>query len=562
MFLLLALGRAGPGNDRKTLEARIMAIEKTEKRQDCSLGAELGAGAPETIPDAVIQQVEAQIGSTHAARMAKLKAWFEAGINPYRVTRFLRSHDAAGLQAHYAGLAPGEKTGDVVTIAGRIMIIRNSGMFIVIQDASGRIQTFNDVKNLAPERLEQLHRFDLGDIVGVRGVVRRTPRGELTIDVEEYLLIAKSLEPLPEKYHGIADPELEVRERHKSIVSDDEVRKRLVNRSRIVSAIRRTLEEDGFLEVETPSLHAIAGGAAAKPFVTHHNALDTDFCLRIAPELYLKRLIASGISDKIFEIGKNFRNEGLSFKHNPEFTSMEAYVAYANYEDMIVLTEKLVAAAVRKANDGKTVVSYKGVEIDFTGPWPRKSMTELVREHTGVDFAGIMDAAQAREAARKIGVETGKGDGWGKVVEAVFSARVEGKIVQPIHVTSIPAEISPLAKPNPEDPRFAERFETYVAGYEIANAFSELNDPFIQHRFFKAQAMQHKAGDEEATLPDDDYVRVLEFGLPATGGLGIGIDRLVMLLTDARHIRQVILFPTLRPDNNPQASICATIDPL
>ena len=351
---------------------------------------------------------------------------------------------------------------------------------------------------------------------------------------------------MPEKYHGLADIELRYRQRYLDLIMNPQSRETLRRRSRIVAAMRAWLIERGYLEVETPMLHTIPGGAAARPFVTHHNTLDIDLYLRIAPELHLKRLVVGGLADKVFEINRCFRNEGLSPRHNPEFTSLELYEAYSDYTGMMALTEQIVAH-VAEAATGGLKISYGGTEIDLTPPWPRRSMAELVLEATGVDFLAIADAAAARDAARHLGVAIAGNENWGQALEAVFGARVEDRLIQPTHVTGFPRDISPLAKADPNDPRLVERFETYVYGWEIANAFSELNDPLDQRARFEAQMMARAAGDEEAQPLDEDYVTALEYGLPPCGGLGIGIDRLVMLLTDSPSIRDVIAFPTLRP---------------
>jgi lysyl-tRNA synthetase class 2 len=359
-------------------------------------------------------------------------------------------------------------------------------------------------------------------------------------------VLAKALLPLPEKFHGLTDVETRSRQRYLDLIMNPESRETLRRRSRIVAALRRHLDAQGFLEVETPMLHAIAGGASAKPFITHHNALDIDLYLRIAPELHLKRLVVGGLSDKVFEINRCFRNEGLSPRHNPEFTSLELYEAYVDYTAMMTLTEALVQAAAQAVQDG-TRIAYQGREIDLAGPWPRRSMCELVAEATGVDFLALADAGAAHRAARSLGVEVETGSGWGHAVEAVFAAKVEDGLVQPTHVTGFPRDISPLAKADRTDPRLTERFETYINGWEVANAFSELTDPQDQLARFEAQMAARAKGDEEAQMLDADYVAALEYGLPPTGGLGIGIDRLVMLLTDSPSIRDVIAFPTMRP---------------
>ncbi len=480
-----------------------------------------------------------------AARIGKLESLKAQGIDPYPYG-FARTHEAAELERLYAGLAAGADTGERACVAGRIRAIRNSGMFIDLHDASGKIQIFCHRDNLSPEGLAAVRLLDIGDLIGVEGPVRRTPRGELTVNATTFTVLAKTLRPLPEKYHGLADVELRYRQRYLDLIMNPESRETLRRRSRIVAAIRSYLTERGYLEVETPMLHTIPGGASAKPFVTHHNALDMDLYLRIAPELHLKRLLVGGLADKVFEINRNFRNEGISPRHNPEFTMLELYEAYVDFTAMMRLTEELVTA-VAEAVLGTLRVDYGGTLIDLSPPWPRRSMAELVRVATGVDFLAFEDAAAARNAAAAVGAALTGAENWGQALEAAFAARVEATLIQPIHVTGFPRDISPLAKADRADPRLVERFETYIYGWEITNAFSELTDPQDQRARFEAQMRARAAGDEEAQPLDEDYVTALEYGLPPCGGLGIGIDRLVMLLTDSPSIRDVIAFPTLRP---------------
>jgi lysyl-tRNA synthetase class 2 len=480
-----------------------------------------------------------------AARLEKLSALRELGVEPYPYG-FERTAEAKALEERYAALPAGETTGDRVAVAGRIRAYRNSGLFIDLHDTSGKIQVFCHKDFLKPEQLAVVRLLDLGDIIGVEGVIRRTPRGELTVNATKIEVLAKALLPLPEKYHGLADLETRYRQRYLDLIMNPESRETLRRRSRIVAVMRRLLTERGFLEVETPMLHVIPGGAAAKPFVTHHNALDMALYLRVAPELHLKRLLAGGLSDKLFEINRNFRNEGLSPRHNPEFTSLELYQAYVDYREMMALTESLIVAIAREVL-GQTRIRYGEREIELAAPWARKSMAALVREATGVDFLTISGDAEARQAARRLGAEVAESAGWGRALEAAFAARVEEKLVQPIHVTGFPREISPLAKTDRDDPRLTERFETYINGWEVANAFSEINDPLDQRARFEAQLKERERGDEEAHLFDEDFVTALEYGMPPAGGLGIGIDRLVMLLTDSPSIRDVIAFPTMRP---------------
>src|SRR6266571_1593562 len=479
-------------------------------------------------------------------RLDKLETLRGMGIDPYPVS-FSRSNQASELDERYTTLAVGAETNDQVRVAGRIRAMRNNGMFIDLHDASGKIQIFSHKDFLAPDALALLRLFDIGDLIGVEGRVRRTARGELTVNATVLTLLAKALRPLPEKYHGLADIELRYRQRYLDLIMNPESRETLRRRSRIIAELRAYLLANDYLEVETPMLHAIPGGAAARPFVTHHNALDIELYLRVAPELHLKRLVVGGLGDKIFEINRCFRNEGLSPRHNPEFTSLELYEAYADYSDMMAIIEALAAAAAIAAGDAMQI-TYGGTAIDLTPPWPRRSMAELVKEKTGIDFIAIDDATAAVAAARSTGAEIASKASWGHALEAAFAHRVEATLIQPTHVTDFPRDISPLAKAHRGgDPRLVERFETYVNGWEIANAFSELTDPRDQRARFEAQMQARAAGDEEAQMLDEDYVTALEYGLPPTGGLGIGIDRLVMLLTDSPSIRDVIAFPTLRP---------------
>jgi lysyl-tRNA synthetase class 2 len=478
-------------------------------------------------------------------RLDKLETLRGLGIDPYPVS-FSRTHQAAELDQRYGELAAGAETNDSIRLAGRIRAVRNSGMFIDLHDTSGKIQIFSHKDFLSPEDLALLRLLDIGDLIGVEGRVRRTPRGELTVNATALTLLAKALRPLPEKYHGLADIELRYRQRYLDLIMNPQSRETLRRRSQIVAAMRAWLLARDYLEVETPMLHTIPGGAAARPFVTHHNALDIELYLRIAPELHLKRLVVGGLSDKVFEINRCFRNEGLSPRHNPEFTTLELYEAYTDYTGMMNLTEEIVAH-VAQAAAGGLHVQYGGTAIDLTPPWPRRSMAELVLEATGTDFLSLTDAASARDAARHLGCALSGTESWGQALEAAFAARVEDTLIQPVHVTGFPRDISPLAKADREDPRLVERFESYVYGWEIANAFSELNDPLDQRARFEAQMLARAAGDDEAQPLDEDYVVALEYGLPPCGGLGLGIDRLVMLLTDSPSIRDVIAFPTLRP---------------
>ena len=480
-----------------------------------------------------------------AVRINKLESLKAQGIDPYPYG-FERTHEAAELERLYSGLAAGAETGERVCVAGRIRAVRNNGMFIDLHDATGKVQIFCHRDNLSLEALAIVRLLDIGDLIGVEGLVRRTSRGELTVNATAIAVLAKTLRPLPEKYHGLADVELRYRQRYLDLIMNEESRETLRRRSRIVAAMRDHLVERGYLEVETPMLHTIPGGASAKPFITHHNTLDIDLYLRIAPELHLKRLLVGGLADKVFEINRNFRNEGISPRHNPEFTMLELYEAYVDYTAMMRLTEELVTS-VAETVLGTLRINYGGTLIDLSPPWQRRGMAELVHAATGVDFLAIDDAETARRSAAALGAALTGSENWGQALEAAFAARVEDTLIQPMHVTGFPRDISPLAKTDRADPRLAERFETYIYGWEIANAFSELTDPQDQRARFEAQMRARAAGDEEAQPLDEDYVTALEYGLPPCGGLGIGIDRLVMLLTDSPSIRDVITFPTLRP---------------
>ena len=480
------------------------------------------------------------------ARLAKLKAIRDSGANPYAYT-FARSHTAGALQAKYADLAAGTETQDEVAVAGRIMAMRNNGMFIDLNDPSGKIQVFCHKDTMTDAELAKLDNFDLGDIIGARGTIRRTPRGELSVRVSYIEILTKCLLPLPEKYHGLTDIEQRYRQRYVDLIVNDESRETLRRRSQITNEMRNYLVEQwGGVEVETPMLHSILGGASAKPFVTHHNTLDTNFYLRVAPELYLKRLVVGGLSDCVFELNRCFRNEGISPKHNPEFTSAELYKAYTDVSDMMDLTEGLVQHLAMKVF-GKTEFTYGDKTIDVSGKWPRKSMCSLVAEATGVDFMTVTDAPEARATAKKLGVHVEPTAKWGEVVAAVFEEKVEDTLVQPTHVTDFPLDISPLAKPHRNNPILTERTETYINGWEIANMFTELNDPADQYARFEEQVKAREAGDEEAQMLDEDYVTALEYGLPPCGGWGLGVDRLTMILTGSPNIRDVICFPTLKP---------------
>ena len=477
------------------------------------------------------------------SRLVKLKDLQEKGYNPYPYC-FKPNAYAADLQEKYKDLETGVDTEDRVTIAGRAMAVRNNGMFIDVKDNSGKIQAFCHKNHLPEEDLERLKDLDVGDIVGISGYIRRTPRGELSVAAEHFDIISKSLQPLPEKFHGLTDVEARYRQRYVDFIMNDESKEIYRKRCAITSAIRRYFEDHGFLEVETPMLHPIMGGANAKPFITHHNTLDMDLYLRIAPELYLKKLVVGGF-DKVFEIGRNFRNEGVDKTHNPEFTALEAYQAYADYNDMAELIPSLIAYVAQAVN-GTTKITVNGTEIDLAQPFVRKSMIELVKEATGVDFLTAKDVDEAKELAKSIGIDAGDCISWGKVVSEVFDARVEPNLIQPTLVMDMPRDISPLAKTHRSNPRLVEHFDAYVAGMEMGCAYSELSNPLEQRERFEAQCADREKGDDEAQMLDEDFINALENAFPPTGGMGMGVDRLAILLTGAETIRDVIAFPTLR----------------
>ena len=477
-------------------------------------------------------------------RIQKLADLADKGVNPYPY-KFDKTASAKELQERYKDLPAGEETTDVYAVAGRVMAIRNTGMFIDLMDDTGKIQIFSHKENLPEDQLKILKLVDIGDIVGFTGTIRRTPRGELSIKSTELKLLSKALLPLPEKHHGLTDVEIRYRQRYVDLIVNEDVRDTFRKRSLIIQKIREFLAKEGYLEVETPILQTMASGANARPFTTHHNALEMDLTLRIALELYLKRLIVGGISERVYEIGKCFRNEGIDTRHNPEFTMIELYQAYADYNDMMTLTENMVAYVALEVL-GTMKIKYGEHEIDLTPPWDRKTMLGSIKEATGVDFMEIYSAKQAIETARRLHVPVEDGMNWGQVVEAVFEDKIEPTLIQPCHIIDYPREISPLAKVHRDNDRLTERFETRVNGWEIANAFSELTDPIDQRMRFEAQAKAKAEGDEEAMDIDEDFINALEYGMPPTGGMGMGIDRLVMLLTDSPSIRDVIAFPTMR----------------
>ncbi|MBA9087532.1 lysyl-tRNA synthetase class 2 [Fontibacillus solani] len=480
-------------------------------------------------------------------RREKLDELRGLGIDPFG-NKYTRTHMAGDITSQYDGLTKEEleEKSVEVTVAGRIMAKRVMGKasFAHIQDLSGKIQIYVRQDSTPEDKYAAFSILDLGDIVGVTGEVFKTKTGETTIKVKDLEVLSKSLYPLPDKYHGLKDVELRYRQRYVDLIVNPEVQQTFIKRSRIIQSMRRYLDSLGYLEVETPTLHSIAGGAAARPFITHHNALDMQLYMRIAIELHLKRLIVGGL-EKVYEIGRVYRNEGVSTRHNPEFTMIELYEAYADYKDIMALTENMIAHIAQEVL-GTQVVNYQGHEVDLTPQWRRVSMVDAVKEVTGVDFGVQMTNEDAHKLAKEHKVPVESHMTFGHILNAFFEQFVEETLIQPTFVYGHPVEISPLAKKNEEDPRFTDRFELFIVAREHANAFSELNDPIDQRQRFEAQLLEREHGNDEAHEMDDDFIRALEYGMPPTGGLGIGVDRLVMLLTDSASIRDVLLFPHMR----------------
>lgn len=485
------------------------------------------------------------------SRYEKLEKLEKIGINAYP-HKFGVKDSAKSLQERYASLPAGEETKDETVVAGRIRANRNSGMFIDLHDETGKVQIFS-AETVLDERSKQiLPLLDIGDWIGVKGTVRRTKRNELSVAAEKITVLSKALRPLPEKFHGLKDVENRFRDRSADFIMNEEARAKIVTKSKMNAFIRRYLENEGFLEIETPMLQPIMGGANARPFTTHHNTLGLDLYLRIAPELYLKRLIVGGF-EKVFELGRNFRNEGISVRHNPEFTNIEIYWAKADYNDLMDFEEKLIKETV-KAVTGKTKIVFKEKEMDFESPFRRIKVIDLIKEKTGLDFNKIKTDEEARKAAATLGIETKKDASWGKCIELVFEERVEQSLFQPTYVMDFPKETSPLTKTHRDDPRLVERADLYMNGWEIGPMYTEITDPRDQRQRFEVQMKEREKGDEEAQMMDEDFLRSLELGMPPVTGTGIGTDRLAILLTDADSIREVIAFPTLRPvdDNKPK----------
>ena len=478
-------------------------------------------------------------------RINKLKDLQAAGCDPFEITKATQTHFAQQIADHFEELE--EKD---VSICGRIMTWRDMGKanFIDVRDRTGRIQVYVRMNDIGEEEFKEFKKWDLGDIVQVDGFVFKTRTGEISVHAKKITLLSKSLLPLPEKFHGLTDTDTRYRKRYLDMIMNPDVKDTFIKRSKIISSIRSYLDKLGFVEVETPILNNIAGGAAARPFITHHNSLDMDMYLRIATELYLKRLIVGGM-ERVYEIGRNFRNEGMDVRHNPEFTCIELYQAYTDYHGMMDIAEALIRNAANEVCDGNLHITFNGTEIDLETPFARLTMVEAVKKFSGVDFAEFMsDDEKAIEIAKEKGIEIENGKAtWGDILNSFFEEFVEENLIQPTFIMDYPVEISPLTKRKPDCPVLTERFELFILGGEYGNAYSELNDPIDQMSRFEAQMKLREAGDDEANMIDHDFVTALEYGMPPTGGLGIGIDRLVMLLTDNYSIRDVLLFPTMKP---------------
>ncbi len=488
---------------------------------------------------------ERELNEVLKVRREKLSALRQDGEDPFTITKFERTNHISDIRDNYA-----DYEGKVVTVAGRMMSKRVMGKmsFADLRDGSDKIQLCVKRDEMGDAEYKKYKKFDIGDILGVTGEVFTTQKGEISIRTSKIVLLSKSLRPLPEKFHGLTNTDLRYRQRYVDLIMNPDVKRTFVLRSKIMTAIRNYLDSRDYMEVETPILNTIPGGANARPFVTHHNTLDIDMYLRIAPELYLKRLIVGGF-EKVYEMGRLFRNEGMDIKHNPEFTTIELYQAYADYVDMMNLTEDLIRY-VAETVIGSTKISYQGIEVDLGQPWTRMTMIESIKKFSGADFAETKTAEEAKALAESIGIdfdEDTENLSRGEIISLAFEEKVEENLIQPTFITEYPVEISPLAKRMPSNPEFTERFEVFITGREFGNAFSELNDPIDQAERFRKQVEKREAGDEEAGMMDEDYVNALEYGLPPTGGLGIGIDRLIMLLTDSYSIRDVLLFPTMKP---------------
>lgn len=487
------------------------------------------------------QENEIDVNEVRKVRIDKLNDLTGRGKNPFEITRFERTATAGNILADFDAYENKE-----VSVAGRLISKRIMGKasFGHIMDSDGRLQGYFSRDDMGVEEYQDFKKLDVGDIIGIEGFVFKTKTGEISVHVKKVTLLTKSLLPLPEKFHGLKDPELRFRQRYVDLIANPEVKEVFIKRSKIISTIREVLDGKGFIEVETPVLNTLAGGANARPFITHHNTLDIDMYMRIATELHLKRCIVGGF-EKVYEIGRQFRNEGMDTRHNPEFTTIELYQAYVDYNEMMNITEELYTAAAMKVC-GSLDISYQGTPLCLKTPWERLTMVQAVKKYTGLDFDG-QPLSDLIAAGNKMGLDLPADTTWGKALYEIFDAFVEEKLTGPVFITDYPVEVSPLAKKKPSDPRLTERFEFFICASEGGNAFSELNDPIDQRSRFEQQMLAKAKGDEEAQPYDEDFCTALEYGMPPTGGLGIGIDRMVMFLTDSASIRDVLLFPTMRP---------------
>lgn len=488
------------------------------------------------------QEQTQDIGQLMKVRRDKLAELQTEGENPFDVTTYNQEYHTSDIIENFA-----EMEGKQVSIAGRLMSKRVMGKasFFDLRDRCGKVQLYVTRDDMGEEVYKKFKRLDIGDLVGVTGEVFVTQKGEISVRTNDYTLLSKSLLPLPEKFHGLRDTDLRYRQRYVDLIVNPEVKRAFEIRSKVITAIRNYLDTRGYMEVDTPILNTIPGGAAARPFITHHNTLDIDMYMRIAPELYLKRLIVGGF-ERVYEMGRQFRNEGMDVKHNPEFTTMEVYEAYTDYEGMMNLTEDLISTVAQEVL-GTTKITYQGTDIDLAPGWARMTMMESIKKFAGIDFAETTTDAEAEALAKSVGIEVEKGMTRGEIINLAFEEKVEDNLVQPTFIYEYPVEVSPLAKRYKDNPAFTERFEVFILGCEYGNAFSELNDPIDQKERFMKQVEKREKGDEEANMMDEDFVTALEYGMPPTGGLGIGIDRLIMLLTDSASIRDVLLFPTMKP---------------
>ena len=490
------------------------------------------------------EQPEQSLSELLQIRRDKLAALQEAGQDPFTITKYEATHHSSEVKDNFDALE-----GQTVRVAGRLMSKRGMGkaVFGDLQDKAGRVQLYVRIDDVGEETLNRFKKCDIGDIIGVEGEVFRTKRGEISVKAKDFILLSKSLRPLPEKFHGLTDVETRCRQRYVDLIMNPDVKRNFVIRSQFIKFVRDFMDKRGFMEVETPVLNTISGGATARPFITHHNTLDIDMYMRIATELPLKRLIVGGL-ERVYEMGRIFRNEGMDNRHNPEFTTIELYQAYADFNDMMDLFEDLLSGAAQEIL-GTYQVEWQGEQLDLTPGWPRMPMHEAVKQYAGIDFMAITSDEEAVAAAKSIGVELPEtaDKTWGNALYEVFDQRVEGKLIQPTFITMHPVDVSPLAKRSTKDPRLTERFELFICHSEMGNAFSELNDPIDQRQRFQKQVELRAKGDDEAGMMDEDFLNALEYGMPPTGGLGIGIDRCVMLLTNNDSIREVLLFPTMKP---------------